>query len=117
MASKKINLDEVINNAITINIGDECPFCKGENKFINDSENDIIEHIIKEHKPSFAKIIGRPISWGGIMNKTETKKRVILKREKDCVIINKEDKNVEFLSLSYTFDEVLQIAREIAETF
>ena len=51
------------------------------------------------------------------MNKTETEKRVILKREKDCVIINKEDKNVEFLSISYTFDEVLQIAREIAETF
>ena len=62
MASKEINLDEVINDAIQINIGDECPFCKGENKFINDSENDIIEHIIKEHKPSFAKIIGRTVS-------------------------------------------------------
>ena len=51
------------------------------------------------------------------MNKTKTDKRVILKREKDCVVINKEDKTVEFLSVSYTFDEVLKVAHEIAETF
>ena len=43
--------------------------------------------------------------------------KIILKREKDCVVINKKDKTVEFLSVSYTFDEVLKVAHEIAETF
>jgi glutaredoxin len=62
MSKRVVNLDELINDAIKIELGDECPFCKGDKKFVNDSENDIIEHILKEHKPTFAKILGKPIS-------------------------------------------------------
>ena len=51
------------------------------------------------------------------MNKTEKGNKVILKREKESVIIDKGKKTVEFSELSYTFDEVLYIAHEIAETF
>ena len=51
------------------------------------------------------------------MNKEEIGKKVILKREKQSVVINKENKTIEFLELSYTFDEVLHVAKEIAETF
>jgi hypothetical protein len=56
---KKVNLDELIENAIFVKIGDPCPFCKGEDKFINDSENDFVKHIVNEHKPEFAKILGK----------------------------------------------------------
>ena len=116
--ARKGNLDELIKNSIVVKIGDPCPFCKGENKFINDPEkNDFVVHIVNEHQPEFAKILGKVEKEWGEMNKTETDKRVILKREKDCVVINKEDKTVEFLSVSYTFDEVLKVAHEIAETF
>ena len=62
MANKIINLDELINDAIQINFGDECPFCKGDDKFVSTKENDIVEHIVNEHKPTFAKILGKPIS-------------------------------------------------------
>ena len=62
MASKVINLDELINDAIDINFGDECPFCEGKKKFINTKENDIVQHIVDEHKPTYAKILGKPIS-------------------------------------------------------
>ena len=62
MASKEINLDELINDAITVNIGDPCPLCKGKDKFMNAPENDFVKHIIEEHKPTFAKILGKPIS-------------------------------------------------------
>ena len=58
MASEIINLDELINDAVTVEFGDECPYCKGKNKFINTPENDLIEHIVKEHKPQFATILG-----------------------------------------------------------
>ena len=114
---KKFNLDEVIKDSVLVNVDDPCPFCKGDDKFINSKENDIVTHIVNDHKPEFAKIIGKVEKEWGEMNKTETDKKVILKREKDCVIINKEDKTVEFLSVSYTFDEVLKVAHEIAETF
>ncbi len=43
--------------------------------------------------------------------------KVILKREKVSVEIDREYKTVSFKELEYTFDEVLQVAREIAETF
>ena len=51
------------------------------------------------------------------MNKEEKGQLIILKREKESVEIDKEHKSVRFKDLEYTFDEVLQIAREIAETF
>ena len=53
------------------------------------------------------------------MNKEESMidGKIILKREKDSVIIDKKNKSVEFKELVYTFDEVLKIANEIAETF
>ena len=53
------------------------------------------------------------------MNKEESMidGKIILKREKDSVIIDKTNKSVEFKELVYTFDEVLKIANEIAETF
>ena len=56
---KKVNLDELIKNSEIININDPCPFCKGKDKFINAPENDFVKHIIEEHKPQFAKIIGK----------------------------------------------------------
>ena len=59
MASKEINLDELIKDAITVNLGDPCPFCKGKDKFMNTKENDFVRHIVEEHKPTYAKIIGR----------------------------------------------------------
>jgi len=43
--------------------------------------------------------------------------KIILKREKVTVEIDKERKTVDFKEVEYTFDEVLQVAREIAETF
>ena len=61
MASKEINLDELIKDAITVNIGEACPFCKGEKKFMNTKENDFVRHIVEEHKPTYARIIGRTI--------------------------------------------------------
>ena len=40
---RKFNLDELIKNSIVVKIGYPCPFCKGENKFINDPEkNDFV---------------------------------------------------------------------------
>ena len=56
---------------------------------------------------------------GGDMNKEEQAidGKIILKREKVSVEIHKENKTVNFKELEYTFDEVLQVAREIAETF
>lgn len=56
---------------------------------------------------------------GGDMNKEEQMidGKIILTRQKTAVIINSETKTVEFSQLEYTFDEVLQVAREIAETF
>ena len=42
---------------------------------------------------------------------------IILKREKESVTIDKELKTVEFREVKYTFDEVLKVAHEIAETF
>ena len=53
------------------------------------------------------------------MNKEESMidGKIILKREKDSVVIDKTNKSVEFKELVYTFDEVLHIAKEIAETF
>ena len=62
MASKEINLDELIEDAITINIGDPCPFCEGDDKFMNTPENDFVKHIVEVHKPEYAKMLGRPIS-------------------------------------------------------
>ena len=56
---KKVNLDEAIENSEMIKLGDECPFCKGDNKFINTKDSDIVEHIVNEHKPDFARIIGK----------------------------------------------------------
>lgn len=43
--------------------------------------------------------------------------KITLTRQKTSVIIDPENKIVEFKQLEYTFDEVLQVAREIAETF
>ena len=58
-------------------------------------------------------------SNGGDMKKEEQviDGKVILKREKVSVEIDREYKTVSFKELEYTFDEVLQVAREIAETF
>ena len=56
---------------------------------------------------------------GGDMKKEEQMidGKIILKREKVSVSIDREYKTVSFKELEYTFDEVLQVAREIAETF
>jgi len=43
--------------------------------------------------------------------------KVILLREKESVTINIKNKTVDFREVEYTFDEVLKIANEIAETF
>jgi hypothetical protein len=58
MASKVINLDELINDAVTVEFGDECPFCKGKDKFINSPENDFVKHVVDKHKPEFVTILG-----------------------------------------------------------
>ena len=55
---KKVNLDELIENSVMINIGDPCPFCK-ENPFINAPGEDFVKHMVNEHKPQFAKILGK----------------------------------------------------------
>ena len=51
------------------------------------------------------------------MNTEKKGQLIILKREKVSVEIDKEKKTVDFKELEYTFDEVLQVAKEIAETF
>ena len=43
--------------------------------------------------------------------------KIILSRERETVTIHKENKTVDFSEVQYTFDEVLNIAHEIAETF
>ena len=57
--SKKFNLDEKIKESTLVNIGDPCPFCKGDKPFMNISGNDFVRHIVDTHKPQFAKIIGK----------------------------------------------------------
>ena len=51
------------------------------------------------------------------MNKDEENGKIILKKEKIAVEIDVDGKTVIFKELEYTFDEVLQVAKEIAETF
>ena len=34
---------------IAIGNGETCPFCKGEDKFINQPNNDFLEHLINKH--------------------------------------------------------------------
>ena len=34
---------------IAIGNGEARPFCKSENKFINEPDNDFLKHIMKEH--------------------------------------------------------------------
>ena len=34
---------------IAIGNGEECPFCEGEDKFISQPDNDILEHLMNEH--------------------------------------------------------------------
>ena len=34
---------------IAVGNGEECPFCNGKHKFINQSNNDFLEHLINEH--------------------------------------------------------------------
>ena len=55
---KKVNLDELIQESTLIKIGDACPFCK-DKPYMNTKENDIVKHIVEEHKPDFAKILGK----------------------------------------------------------
>ena len=38
---------------IAIGNGETCPFCKGEDKFINDVDTDFVEHCMKEHEVEF----------------------------------------------------------------
>ena len=58
MASKVFNLDELIKDSIQVNIGDPCPFCKGDNPFMNIPENDFVRHVVEEHKPEYAHMLG-----------------------------------------------------------
>ena len=59
MASKVINLDELINDSIKIEFGDECPFCEGDDKFVNTPDSDFTAHIVEKHKPNYVKILGQ----------------------------------------------------------
>ena len=61
MASKVFNLDELIEDSIQINIGDPCPFCKGENPFMNEPGIDFSKHIVEEHKPEYMHILGKEL--------------------------------------------------------
>ena len=42
---------------IAIGNGEDCPFCKGKDKFISTPDNDFLTHIIKEHKEMTLKTL------------------------------------------------------------
>ena len=42
---------------IAIGNGEACPFCKGEDKFINDVDKDFMSHCLQEHKDEFTNAL------------------------------------------------------------
>ena len=36
---------------IAIGNGEVCPFCKGDDKFINQPDNDYLKHLMDRHEP------------------------------------------------------------------
>ena len=57
MSKKVYNLDNVIENAKVVKLGDECPFCTGDKKFINKEGKDFTEHFVTKHRSDFTKLI------------------------------------------------------------
>ena len=42
---------------IAIGYGEKCPFCKGDNKFINTPDGDFLLHLIDKHQDEMYKFL------------------------------------------------------------
>jgi len=42
---------------IAIGNGEACPFCKGDDKFINQPDNDFLQHIMDKHPTEIKKAL------------------------------------------------------------